>query len=138
MAETPTIIITTDAAKVDVNRVFDATGRGPATCSVPLVAADDETATYETPATHWFGQDMSATDDLAITWLAMTQGDLPLISGTWGEDGVISAQDAQAACMNGNLWIFSAGGIQTTQERDNWRDSVIAGMGLKRRPDEPI
>lgn len=138
MAETPTIIITTDAAKVDVNRVFDATGRGPATCSVPLVAADDETATYETPATHWFGQDMSATDDLAITWLAMTEGDLPQINGVWGEDGVISAQDAMAACGSGNLQVYSAGGLVEGNAAIEWRNAILAGRNLKLRPDEPI
>lgn len=137
MAAVPAILICTDATKADCNRVFDATGRGPATFSVPLVALDDDGATWETPATHWLAQDMSATAELAVTWLAMTDGDLPQIGGVWGENGVISAQDAMAACSGGNLAVYSAGGLVEEQQAIEWRNAILAGRNLKLRPNEP-
>lgn len=138
MTTVPAILICTNAVKDDCNRVFDATGRGPATFSCAMVAADDDTATYLSTPTHWLAQDMSATDDLTITWLAMTDGDLPQISGVWGEGGVISAAAAMAACGGGNLNVYSAGGLPDEAAVLAWRDSVIAGAGLKFRPDEPV
>jgi hypothetical protein len=45
-------------------------------------------------------QDMSATDSDAAEWQPLCNGDLPLIQGIWGEDGVISA--------GGVLWRQSA------------------------------
>jgi hypothetical protein len=137
MSAVPAILICTDAVKTDANLVWNATGRGPNTFSVPLVA-DDENATYETPATHWLAQDMSATAALAVTWLGMTNGDLPQISGVWGVDGVISAQDAMAACMGGNLQVYSAGGLIEGNAAIEWRNAILAGRGLIIRPDEPI
>lgn len=138
MTTVPAILICTNAVKDDCNRVFDATGRGPTTFSRAMVAADDDTATYLSTPTHWLAQDMSATDDSTITWLAMTDGDLPQISGVWGEGGVISAADAMAACGGGNLNVYSAGGLLDETAVLAWRNSVIAGAGLKFRPDEPI
>jgi hypothetical protein len=137
MSAVPAILICTDAVKTDANLVWNATGRGPSTFSVPLVA-DDENATHETPATHWLAQDMSATAALAVTWLGMTNGDLPQISGVWGVDGVISAQDAMAACMGGNLQVYSAGGLIEGNAAIEWRNAILAGRGLIIRPDEPI
>lgn len=138
MSAVPAILICTDAVKTDCNLVWNATGRGPNTFSVPLVAADDETATYETAPTHWLAQDMSATAELAVTWLAMCDGDLPQITGVWGEEGVISAQDAMAACGGGNLQVYSAGGLIEGNAAIEWRNAILAGRNLKLRPDEPI
>ena len=62
---------------------------------------------------------------------------------TTRSDHAISAEEITTSDSTVHTPPFRAlfiggGGIQTTQERDNWRDSVIASMGLKRRPDEPI
>lgn len=138
MANVPTILICAHAVKTDCNLVWDATGRGPNTFSVPLVAADDDEADHTTTPTHWLAQDMSATDTLAVTWLAMTEGDLPQINGVWGEEGVISAPDAMAACGNGNLQVYSAGGLVEGNAAIEWRNAILAGRNLKLRPDEPI
>lgn len=138
MSAVPAILICADAVKVNANLVWEATGRGPNTFSVPLVAADDENADHTTTPTHWLAQDMSATAELAVTWLATTNGDLPQISGVWGVDGVISAEDAMAACGGGNLQVYSAGGLIEGNAAIEWRDAILAGRNLRIRPDEPI
>lgn len=69
---------------------------------------------------------------------ATTNGDLPQISGVWGVDGVISAEDAMAACGGGNLQVYSAGGLVEGNAAIEWRDAILAGRNLKLRPDEPI
>jgi hypothetical protein len=136
----PAILICTNTAKTNANRTWDAIGRGPNTFSVPLVAGNDANATHETEPTHWLALDMDATTERAVTWLGITQGNLPAPNGVWGEDGVISAQDAMAACMNGNVHVHSWGGgdSNNTTERDQWKAGILTGRNLKLRPDEPI
>lgn len=141
MANVPAILVIKDSKKANANLVFDAMGRGPATFSVPLVAADDDDADHTTTPTHWLAQDMSATDTLTTVWLAMTDGDLPQIGGVWGENGVISAQDAMDAMGGGKFQVYSAGGLDVDANPNaatDWRESVLAGANLKRRPDAPL
>ena len=138
MSAVPAILICAHAVKADCNLVWDATGRGPSTFSVPLVAADDDEADYTTTPTHWLAQDMSATAELAVSWLGTTNGDLPQISGVSGVDDVISAEDAMAACGGGNLQVYSAGGLVEGNAAVEWRNAILAGRNLKLRPDEPI
>lgn len=138
MSAVPAILICAHAVKADCNLVWDATGRGPNTFSVPLVAADDTEADHTTTPTHWLAQDMSATADLAVIWLAVTDGDLPQINVVWGVDGVISAEDAMAACGGGNLQVYSAGGLVDGNAAVEWRNAILDGRNLKLRPDEPI
>lgn len=136
----PTICIVTAAARVDLNRVWDAMGRGPATFSIALCEIDPE-ATWETPATHYGMQDMGAQKSDVDSWLAMaSDNDLPSLPAgvVWGENGVISAQDAQAAISPGNLLVFPAGGLANDQERNAWRDGVYLGLDLQLVPYEPI
>lgn len=131
----PRIAIVTAAAYTDVNRICQAMGLGTAYFTRKLCAID-ENATFETPPTHWMVQDMSAQSSEQDMWQGMAQeADLPPISGVWGEDGVISAQDAQAALAFGNLK------VDTTAGEDNptaWRDGILLGRGLMFVPDEPI
>ncbi len=132
----PTICICTAAAKTDLNRVWDAMGQGPNTFSVAL-CADDPGATWETPPTHYLMQDMGAQQTDVDIWTAMAQNnDLPPISGVWGEDGVITAAEAQTAISSGNLFVFPAYGLQTYQDRDNWKAGVLSGTSLIFVPDE--
>ena len=137
MSNLPAIVICTAAARDNVNLVWEAMGRGPNNISRKMCAIDPQ-ATHATPATHYMMQDMSAvTEDVAV-WQAMTNGDLPQIDGTWGEDGIIAAGDAQAACGGGNMQVYSAAGLETSQQATDWRDGVFLGVGLQFVPDEPI
>ncbi len=133
----PTIIICTDAAKAGINAVLEAQGLGPDNISVPLCAIDPE-ATWETPPTHWYMQDMSATDTLAASWQAYSSGTLPEIAVTWGEDGIISEQDAlNAVATPGSMIVFTATGFESAADRDAWRDNSYTSQGLQRVPDAP-
>jgi hypothetical protein len=132
----PTIIICIDASKDVINAILQAQGRGPDNISVPLCAIDPE-ATWETPPTHWYMQDMSATDNLVASWQEYSNGTLPEIVGTWGE-GIISEQDALAAVATpGSMLVFTATGFESTTDRDAWRDNSYGSQGLQRVPDRP-
>lgn len=139
MSNAPCIVIATEANRTNVNLIWEAMGRGPDSLSRKLCAIDPG-ATYETPATHYLMQDMSATDADVALWAAMAGAgrDLPPIAGTWGELGIISAQDAQAAIGPGNIFAFPAYGLETEQDELNWRDGVLSGMGLQFVPDAPV
>lgn len=131
----PRIAIVTAAAYTDVNRICQAMGLGTAYFTRKLCAID-ENATHETPATHYMVQDMSAQSSEQDMWQGMAQeADLPPISGVWGEDGVISAQDAQAALAFGNLKVDTTAGENNPTA---WRDGILIGRGLMFVPDEPI
>jgi hypothetical protein len=131
----PRITIVTAAAVPDFQRICNAMGLGTAYLTRKLCAIDPE-ATHETPATHWFAQDMSAQDVEAPVWQGMAQeADLPPIAGIWGEDGVISALDAQTALSFGNVRVYTAAG---ENDPTAWRDGILAGAGLQFVPDEPI
>lgn len=135
---TPCIVICTAAVRDDVRLIWEAMGEGPSAFNRGLCAIDP-LATDQTPATHYIIQDMGAQQEDVTIWAAMAENnDLPPISGTWGEDDIISSQDAQAAIANGNLFVFPAYGLASDQDRDNWRDGVLAGMGLQFVPDAPL
>ena len=134
----PSIVICTAAVRDDINLIWEAMGRGPNNISRKLCAIDPE-ATWETPATHYMMQDMTATDADEANWKAMAENnDLPPIEGVWGENGVISASNAQAAISGGNMQVYSAAGLVTPQIRDDWRDGVLLGAGLQFVPEEPV
>lgn len=136
----PTIVIVTAAAQVPLNRIWEAMGRGPDTFSVRL-CADVPEATYESPVTHYLMCDMSAMQNDLVVWAAMAENnDLPpLPNGViWGENGVISALDAQAAINGGNMFVFPAYGLQTQQDKDNWLAGALAALSLRILPDEPV
>jgi len=132
MASLPTILICPVSAKDGINAVLEALGRGPNNISRKLCAVDPE-ATYETPATHYMMQDMGATDADVLLWADMKAGNLP-DSVAWGEEGIISAVDAIAACAQMNL--YSA--AQDFKLPWEWCSDVLASVGLMFVPDEPI
>ena len=127
----PTIVICVASARADLNRVWDAMGEGPSTFTTGL-CADDPASTSETPPTHYIMLNMAASDSDAAIWQAMAQNnDLPPISGTWGQNGVISSEDAQAAIAAGNMLVFSAAGLATEQQREEWLAGVLASQDLQ-------
>ena len=128
MSNTPCILIVTTTHVTGMNSVVEAQGRGPGTFSRNLVAAGTTN-----PVVAHFSQDMSATDTLEAAWRAMASDrDLPAIAGVWGEDGVISAADAQAA-MSG-LTVHSVAGTVPS----DWAESILAGHGYAFEPGPEI
>ena len=95
----------------DLNSVFAARGMGPNNVTVKLCAIDPN-ATTSTPPTHYmFSYAGTNATELSILQ-AMTAGDLPPVpDGTvWGENGVISAADAMAACDGSVFHVYSCAG----------------------------
>jgi hypothetical protein len=137
MSNLPCIMVAKAAAKTDINLVLEAQGRGPGNLSRKMCSIDP-LATFETPATHYMMQDMSATDTLVASWQAACNGDLPAIEGQWGQEGVIASLAAQTACSGGNMQVFSAAGLVTGEDATNWRDGTFLGIGLQFVPDMPI
>jgi len=127
----PSLVIVTAAARTDANRVWDAMGRGPSTFIRRLTT--DDPALVSSEATHYCMFDTSASDSDVAEWQAMTEGNLPAISGTWGADGVIEAADAQAATAGAVMQVYSAAGDVVPLDFVN---SVIAGRGLSFVPDD--
>lgn len=133
MAYSPCMIFVQAANQADMNAVWTAMGRG-----APFLrkcCAIDPNATDQTPATHFVTLDESATLELEQTWRAMIDNqDLPEIAGTWGEDGIISAQDAQAVLASGN-WLFSHVGDFTAEQDLAWQNGCFATLGIQFVPD---
>ena len=127
MSNVPCILIVTATHAVDMSAVFAAQGRGPSTFTQGrrLVAVGTTS-----PVVARLAQDMSATTALEAAWRAMAaDNDLPAISGVWGENGVISAADAQAAMAG--LSVHSVAGVIPS----DWTASVLAGHNYAFEPD---
>lgn len=131
----PAICTVTAAARDDLNRVFEAMGVGSGTFSVPLCAINPA-ATPETPATHYLMSHAGALDTEVAIWQAMTAGTLPpLPEGVaWGVDGVISAEDALAACDGAVFHVYSAAGDITPTDH---AAAILASEGLQFVPEPP-
>lgn len=127
----PVICIITASARDDANRVWDAMGRGPATFTRKL--CDDANATPETEPTHYVMADSSSEEEDVYAWQRMSNGDLPQITGVWGEDGVIDAAAAQAAVSAANLQVYAASGNVTPMEH---LTGILSGRELYLVPDE--
>ena len=128
MTNVPCILIVLTANVTGMNRVIEAQGRGPGSFSRRLVAVNTAG-----PVIAHFAQDMSATDALETSWRAMASDrDLPAISGVWGEDGIISAADAQTA-MTGLTVHSIAGDVPL-----GWTASTLAGHGYAFEPEGEV
>lgn len=139
MSNLPCIMIGKASVKDNINLVLEAQGRGPGSLSRKMCAIDP-TATYETPATHYMMQDMSATDTLVASWQAMASGVMPGLDDfgapmVWG---IISKPDAIACTGNGNMQVYSAAGLITGEDATAWRDGTFVGIGLQFVPAAPI
>lgn len=106
MTSLPTICICTATNRDGLNLVWEVIGRGPNNFSRALCAIDSD-VTSSTPTTHYMFQDMSATEDDVIKWQNLRNGILPIIQGVWGENRIISEEDALTACVD-NFQIYSA------------------------------
>lgn len=129
----PMVCIVTDAARVDINRVWEARGLGPDNFS-RKVCAIDPGATPATPPTHWLMSDAGASDAEVAIVQAMTAGTLP--SGVaWGEGGLIAEADALAATDGAVLQVYTAAG---DVEPVDHIAGILAGRGLQYVPAEEI
>jgi len=137
MSILPAIVIVAAAHRDTVNAIWEfVLLRGPNNLARKCCAIDPE-ATHETPATHFMFQDMGATDTDIAAWQALASGAMPA-GVDWGVGGIPIEADAVAACTGGNLLVFSAAGLVTTQDALDWRDGTFAGVGLQYVPDEPL
>lgn len=130
MTHVPSILIVTEEHHIAVDRVLEAQGCGSGAFiqGRHLVAVGTST-----PILARLCQDMSATAELESAWRAYAaSGDLPQISGVWGENGVISAADAQAA--SSGLTVHSVAG----DIPPNWTASVIASHGYAFEPEPEV
>lgn len=135
MARLPSII-TVEAAHVEnVNRVFSAMGKGDGTLSRAAIPADTVAPSPSTPATHYVAQDMGADAAEVAVWQAMCNGDLPQIEGTWGENGVIGAAEAQTALAH--MQVASEAGLTDAGEPEAFLAGILLGKNLMFRP-EPV
>lgn len=132
MSRVPCIVIATAEHAENLSLVWEAQGRGVNSFleGRQLVAAGTSG-----PVLAYFQQDMSATSDLEAAWRAFADsGDLPDIgSNVWGENGIISAMDAQSAAAAG-LTVHSVAGIVPS----DWAASVLAGHGYAFAPEVEI
>lgn len=127
----PRIAIVKVEALAGMNGICQALGLGTGYFTRALCAIDPE-ATDATPPTHWMVNDLSAQIEQQIMWqnMAMEAG---LPSGPlWGQEGVISAEDAQAALAPGNLRVYTAAG---ENDLEGWTNGTLLGLGLQFVPE---
>ncbi|MGY6663354.1 MAG: hypothetical protein ACXIVO_13650 [Glycocaulis sp.] len=135
MTNIPCICVASAALAADLDRVWAAMGRGTDTFTAAMALHDPQD--MENP-THYLMQDMSATEGLEALWRAFAaSADLPPIDGIWGEEGVISAADAQAASAGLTVYSVAAASISPA-EGQSWRDGIITSLGLVPAPPPDI
>lgn len=130
------VFIVTDAKKDDLNLVFSARGMGPDSVTRKLCTIDAG-ATDQTPPTHWLASMANGTQVELDILNGMINGDLPPVpEGTvWGENGVISAADAMAACDGTVMQVYSCAGAV---EPVDHVAAVLASRTLQYVPDPPL
>lgn len=136
----PSIVIVTAAAQPAINAIWEAMGNGPDTFSVKLCDKDPN-ATWQSPVTAYLMLDMGAQQSDVDVWSAMAQSnDLPPLPAgvVWGENGIISASDAQAALGNESMVVFPAYGIATEEGRTAWIAASLDSRNVQILPSEPF
>jgi len=131
MTTQPCVGIVRAADKTNANLVWAAWGKGPDTFSRRLTT--DENPTTSSTVTHYLFADSSSSVEVVQIIQGFANGDLPPISGAWGQDGVIDAADALAAIDGDSLQCYSASGNVTPLDHCN---AILASRGLKWVPDE--
>jgi hypothetical protein len=109
--------IATAAAVTNVNLVLQAMGRGPGNISRKATTVADPA--WDATPTHYFMSDQGVTAEFQAQLLGFANGDLPPLPPgvVWGEEGVISAQDALAAIASPNFSFASFSGAFTPGEQ---------------------
>lgn len=125
MSYQPVVCVVTNAAKTDANLVWAAMGRGPNTFIRKLTT--ENPPTLSSPVTHWLMADSSSLVADVMAWQALANGDLPQISGVWGESGIIDASSATTATNGANLQVYSASGNVQPLDHCN---AILASRGL--------
>ena len=127
--------IVTAAARVNINLVLEAMGRGPG--NITRKATTVGNPTWEATATHYFMSDQGVTAEFQSQLLGFSNGDLPpLPEGViWGEDGAINAADALAAITAEN---FAFATFNDGFEPGEQVASALGALGLHIIPFEPI
>lgn len=109
MANPATICFVAPQHRAAFNAIFDALGYGPQ-FRVP-VTKENPPATTSAPSS-WFFAETSPEDDAVAVYEGLRVGTLPSLPPgvVWGEDGVISQADAQAAVSALTFEVYTAGG----------------------------
>ena len=126
MGTVPSIVICPQSQADKLSIVFDAMGRGPNSFTQGrALCAIDPDATPNTPATHRFIQDMSATVELEDLWRKMAAGEaMPQVN--WGETAGITESSAIAAAASMTVISIAGQGAGSMNI-----DSILAGLGLQ-------
>lgn len=127
----PIVVIVTAAAVDDANAVWEAWGKGPGNLSRRLT--DDPAPTTSSTVTHYLMADSSTSVEDVQIIQGFANGDLPPISGAWGEGGIIEAAAALTAINASNLQCYSASGNVTPVDHVN---AILASRDLAYVPDE--
>lgn len=126
----PTILLVTEAAHADMDRVLDAMGRGDKTFEWGRQIVEQGTTG---PVLYRAALDMGADAEYAAALRAMAEAQtLPEIDGEWGVDGVIGATDAQYAMLGFRAFTAASTDINGYQ----WMMTVLDGFNLVLKPDE--
>lgn len=119
----PTIMIITEAHKHTMSAVLEAMGRGAGTFTRRALASVSDPLTI----THRATRDMGAEEVFAAQARAMAENrDLPPITGTWGENGVPTAAEAQEAMAHFTVVCASGPGV----DMQALHIATITAMGL--------
>lgn len=123
------------AAVENINLVLEAMGRGPNSLSRPATSTPNPT--WETAPTHKYMSDQGATGEFAAILLGFANGDLPPLPDgvVWGENGIISSADAQAAITAENFAFASFNDGFTPGEQI---EAALSALGLSVVPDPPL
>ena len=108
------------ASSEAVNLVCTAWGVGPI-----FGVGTNTTGGWFDPAEYFFGNYENMPSGEEATLRAMKAGTLPEISGTWGEDGLPSEQDAITACATISIFLRDSEEMTASQHAV----SVLSGMG---------
>lgn len=130
----PSILIALEADHIALDQVLAAQGQGSGTFIQGRHVVAIGTSS---PILARLAQDMSATPELEASWRAFAlTGDLPEIAGVWGENGVISAADAQAATVG--FKVHSVAQHPDVPIPPNWAENVLAYYGWEFEPEPEI
>lgn len=129
MTYLPVIAIVTADALINCRRVWAAMGLGDENFTIKI-CENVPGVTYETTPTHYAVSD-NIEPELLAEWMALADGILPEIIGTWGEDGIIDEISALDATSKFILQVYGASGEVNPQQHLN---GILNGRNLREIP----